>query len=181
MIHENELGDADVKNVLMVAITSVVVSLDSFMAGFSLSLNKKSNVLLPLTVAVVTLLLCLATTLIGVALANVLEKFVNYFGAALLLLLAAMSLFRREETTSKLTSVTLGDSLAIGVAVGMDAAIANLTFVGIGVELIAPIVFAATHYCTVFAGQKLATKIQLRHTNLFCAAILLVLAISKIV
>lgn len=169
------------KNILVVAITAVVVSLDSFMAGFSLSLNKKSNQTLPIAVTLITLLLCLASTFIGKMLEKHIEQAVSYFGAALLLLLAVLNLVRREETNNNLSTVTLGESLTIGVAVGMDAAVANLTFVGSGIELIAPIVFAVTHYFTVFLGQILANKVRLEHTNVFSAVILVVLAITKII
>lgn len=173
-------GDT-MKNVLIVAITAVIVSLDSFMAGFSLSLNKKINQTLPAAVTLITLLLCLATTFIGTVLERYVEQIANYFGAALLALLAILSLVRHDETNNRLSAVTLGESVTIGVAVGMDAAVANLTFVGSGVELIAPIVFAVTHYFTVLLGQLLAKKIRLEHTNVFSAAILLVLAITKII
>ena len=169
------------KNVLIVAITAVVVSLDSFMAGFSLSLNKKANRILPLTVAIVTLLLCFVATTIGAVIERYIEHIANYFGAALLVSLAVFSLIRKEETSNKLSSVTFSESLTIGVAVGMDAAVAILTLIGSGTELVAPIVFAVTHYFTVFLGQTLAKKVQLERTNIFSAVILIVLAISKVI
>ena len=169
------------KNVLVVAITAVVVSLDSFMAGFSLSLNKKGNQTLPAAVALITLLLCICTTFIGNVLSRHLEQLINYFGAAILVLLAVLSFVKREEENSKLSAVTLGESITIGIAVGMDAAVANLTFAGSGMELITPLVFAVTHYFTVFLGQILANKVRLEHTNVFSAVILIVLAITKVI
>lgn len=169
------------KNVLIVTITAVVVSLDSFMAGFSLSLNKKNSQLLPTAVALITLLLCLVTTFIGTLLVKHLNKIANYVGAALLLLLAVLSLVKRDETNNKLDDVTLTESITIGIAVGMDAAVANLSLAGSEVALIAPIVFGVTHYITVFLGQLLAKKIRLEHTNVFSAVILVGLAISKVI
>ena len=169
------------KNILIVAITALVVSLDSFMAGFSLSLNKKANQTLPCAVAVVTLLLCLVTTFIKKVLEQYIEQIANYFGAALLIFLAVINLVKRDEPNNKLSAVTLGESLTIGVAVGMDAAVANLTLATDSFELIVPLVFAVTHYFTVFLGQRLATKVQLSHTNVFSAVILIVLAITKVI
>ena len=170
------------KNLLTVAVTAVIVSLDSFVAGFSMSLNKKANYVLPSAVALITLILCLATTVVGRLLQGYLGKAVDYFGAALLALLALASLLNGDgEAKVNLTAVTLSQSLTIGVAVGMDAAVANLSLALSGVGLIAPLVFAVTHFFTVLLGQLLAKKIKLAHANVFSAVILFVLAISKII
>ena len=114
--------------ILTVAVTALVVSLDSFMAGFSLSLNKRSSPTLPSAVALITLLLCIVTSVAGQALLRYAEKIVDYLGAALLMLLAITALFRRDDRRSALAAVSLRESIAIGVAVGMDAAIANFAF-----------------------------------------------------
>ena len=116
--------------ILTVAVTALVVSLDSFMAGFSLSLNKRSSPTLPSAVALITLLLCIVTSVAGQALLRYAEKIVDYLGAALLMLLAITALFRRDDRRSALAAVSLRESIAIGVAVGMDAAIANFAFAG---------------------------------------------------
>ena len=170
------------KNLLTIAVTAVIVSLDSFVAGFSLSLNKKANLMLPSAVALITLLLCIATTLVGELLQGYLGKVVDYFGASLLALLALLNLVKNDEDEqANLRAVTVTESLTIGVAVGMDAAVANLSLALLGVGLLAPLVFAITHFFTVLLGQVLARKIKLEHTNIFSAVILLVLAISKMI
>ena len=165
--------------ILTVATTAIIVSLDSFVAGFSLSLSKKANLILPSAVALITLLLCLVTTLVGSFLEKYLGKNVDYFGAALLGLLAVISLVRKDEENTSLSTVTLAESCTIGFAVGMDAAVANLSLTGVG--LIAPLVFGVTHFFTVLLGQVLAKKVQLKHTNVFTAVVLFVLAITKII
>ena len=169
------------KNFLIVIVTAVIVSLDSFVAGFSLSLNKKANTLLPSAVALATLLLCLVTTFIGTVLSHHIESYVNYLGAALLLALAVLNLVKRDSKQQTLTNVTLVESLTIGVAVGMDAAVANLSLTFSGVGLLAPLVFTVTHYFTVMLGQILARKVTLEHTNVFSAAILIMLAVTKLI
>ena len=179
------------KNLLTVAVTAVIVSLDSFVAGFSMSLNRKATTTLPSAVALITLLLCLLTSVIGRYMSQYVEQYVNYVAAALLALLALFNLLKKEEEESaRLKSVTLGESLTIGVSVGMDAAVANLSLaldgavsaltIG-GVALLAPIVFGVTHYFTVFLGQLLAQKVELKYSNFFSAGILLALAVSKLI
>lgn len=170
------------KNILTIAVTAVIVSLDSLVAGFSLSLNKKANLVLPSAVAMITLVMCLFTTLVGELLHDYMGKAVDYFGAGLLSMLALINLTKDDEVEQvTLSTVTLTESLVIGVAVGMDAAVANLSLTLLGGGLLAPIVFAVTHFFTVLLGQVLARKVQLRHTNIFAAVILLALAISKMV
>lgn len=178
------------KNLLTVALTAVIVSLDSFVAGFSVSLNRKSNLTLPSAVALITLLLCLLTSIVGKFLSHYATQYVNYVAAALLGLLALFNLLKRDEDeAARLQSVTLGESLTIGVSVGMDAAIANLSLALdgagalkiCGVAVLAPIVFGVTHYFTVFLGQVLAQKVELKYSNYFSAAILLALAVSKLI
>ncbi|MCH5160094.1 MAG: manganese efflux pump [Clostridiales bacterium] len=178
------------KNFLTVGLTAVIVSLDSFVAGFSVSLNRKVNPTLPSAVALITLLLCLLTGVIGRYLSQYVEQYVNYIAAALLAMLALFNLLKKDENeAARLKSVTLGESLTIGISVGMDAAVANLSLsldssgalsIG-GVTLLAPIVFGVTHYFTVFLGQVLAQKVALKYSNYFSAAILGALAVSKLI
>lgn len=168
------------KNIFLILITAVTVSLDSFVAGFSLSLNKRSDTMLPAAVALMTLLLCLATTLLGKYLFAHAEQYVNWVGAALLLLLAVIDLFDGQCNNVQLGEVTLFESLTIGIAVGMDAAIANLSLTLDGVGLAAPIIFTVMHYFAVWLGQKLANKIALEHTNVLSAVILATLALLKL-
>lgn len=167
--------------VLTVATTAIIVSLDSFVAGFSLSLNKKANLALPSAVALITLLLCLVTSFVGSFLEKYLGKYVDYFGAAILALLAVVSLVKKDDENINLQTVTLAESCAIGFAVGVDAAVANLSLAASGIGLIAPLVFGVTHFFTVLLGQLLAKKVKLNHTNVFTAVILFALAIVKIV
>ena len=170
------------KNWLTVLLTSVIVSLDSFVAGFSVSLNRKATTTLPASVALITLILCLLTSFVGSFLAASVQQYVNYLAAALLTMLALFNLRKDDDDdVARLGSVTLVQSLTIGVSVGMDAAIANLSLSLNGVGLFAPIVFAVTHYFTVFLGQALAQKVTLKYSNYFSAAILFTLAVSKLI
>lgn len=169
------------QKMLTLALTAVIVSLDSFVAGFSVSLNKRQNITLPAVVALVTFAMCITTTFVGYALQGVLDDYVNVFGAIILVLLAVMNLLKQEDDEVSMQTLSLYECAAVGVAVGLDASVANLSLAVTGYGLIAPIVFAVTHYFTVLLGQVLAGKISMRHTNVFSAVVLIVLAISKFV
>jgi len=167
--------------ILTLISTAICVSLDSLAAGISLSINKNANRTLPAAVALVTLLLCLLTSLIGAALKNYFYDRVNVFGALILFCLALVNIFKNDDKTLGLNNVTIGESLAIGLAVGTDAAVANLSLAMDGFGLIAPFLFAVTHYLTVFIGQTLAKKIVIKRSNLFSAVILTALAVTKLI
>lgn len=167
------------QSILTLALTSLIVSLDSFVAGFSISLNRRRNATLPSVVALVTFAMCLATTFVGRALKGVLDDYVDAFSAFILAALAVTSLLRKDNELATAQALTLSECFNLGVAVGLDASIANLSLAVDGYGIIAPVVFAITHYFTVLAGQLLAGKLVLPNTNVFSAAVLLALAVSK--
>lgn len=169
------------QRILTLAATSVIVSLDSFVAGFSMSLNKRQNSTLPATVALVTLVMCLITTFVGYALKELLNGYVDVFSAVILVTLAVINLLKEDEDSVNMRALTLPECITLGVAVGLDASVANLSLAVAGYGIIAPIVFAITHYFTVFSGQLLAGKIAMKHTNVFSAVVLFVLAVTKFI
>lgn len=94
--------------------------------------------------------------------------------------LAATALLKAEDDTEiAMQALSSRECVAVGVAVGLDASVANLSLAVTGYGIVAPIVFAVTHYFTVLLGQTLAGKIVMKHTNVFSAAVLFVLAVTK--
>lgn len=168
-----------VQQILTLVITSLIVSLDSFVAGFSVSLNKRQNITLPAVVALVTLIMCLITTFIGKALQGIFDEYVDIFSAVILAALAVTSLLKTDDNNISMQSLSLCECVAVGVAVGLDASVANLSLAVAGYGVIAPIVFAVTHYFTVLMGQRLAGKLVVPNTNVFSAVILFALAVIK--
>ena len=69
----------------------------------------------------------------------------------------------------------------MGIAVGLDASVANLSLAVDGYGIVAPVVFAVTHYFTVKKKKKLAGKIAMQHTNVLSAVVLFVLAVTKFI
>lgn len=169
------------QKLLLLATTAVIVSLDSFVAGFSISLNKKQSLTLPATVALVTLILCLLTTFIGNALKGLLDAYVDVFSATVLVILALYNLLKEDTDEANIQPLTLTECVTIGVAVGTDAGVANLSLAVNGYGIVAPVFFAVTHYFTVFLGQKLAGKITMPYCNYFSAAVLFALAAIRLI
>lgn len=167
-------------NLIYIIATAATVSIDSFIAGFSLSLNTKKSLTLPLTVAAVTYILCEIAALLGILLKNVLQNYVGIIGGGILIALGIVNLFKKENIT--LSSLSFSQCFAIGVGVGFDGAAACLSLVlqGIGDRLFTPIFFAVTHFATVFLGQRLAQSARVEHANVISACMFFVLAGVKI-
>ena len=164
---------------LLTVFTAFVVSIDSFVAGFSLSLGKRDNNL-PIAVAFATLVLCIATSLLGNIVGNYLDsRTINIAGGVLLATIGTCNLFAKEDTATTLIQQSFGQNLAIGFAVGLDACIANMSLSLQGFDIVAPIIFSLFHYLSVWLGQKFANKLTIKHSNILCAVILWMLAVTK--
>ncbi len=166
-------------NFSLLIFTAVAVSIDSFVVGFGVSLDKKSNLSLPSAVAIATLLLCIATSLLGAILQKYLADYVDYLSALLLLWLALESLFEKEGL-QPLNNLSLKECFAVGFTVGLDGAVANLTLYLDNFGLIAPLVITVAHFVAVLLGQNLASKLQLAKTNKLSAFTLVALALTKL-
>ncbi len=165
-------------NTLYVVATAITVSLDSFIVGFSLSLNQRKNFVLPLTVALVTYLMCLLVGLAGYILQDYLQNYVNYIGGTIMLCLGIANLIKKSEEPK---SANFLQCLSIGISVGLDGATAMLsvTLQNVSDIILVPIIFATTHYFAVFVGQHLARNIKITYTNIIASIMFFLLAAVK--
>ena len=95
--------------------------------------------------------------------------------------MCSSDLLKCDEDSVTMQPPALAECAAIGVAVGMDACVANLSLSVEGYGIIAPIVFAVTHYFTVWLGQTMAGKVYIKYSNIFSAAVLFTLAAVRII
>ena len=125
-------------------------------------------------------LLCVVACIVGQILRPFLENYVKYFGAAILFALGAMSVVRQEGIC--LSDISFGQCVAIGVSVGFDGAAACLSLAvqGLGNVLTLPLLFAATHFTAVFAGQSLAGTKRPQNTNYLSGGMFFVLCVVKL-
>lgn len=164
-------------NLFLVLTTSVIVSLDSFFVGFSVSLKEKQNLSLPPIVAAVTYVLCLIASIFGQKLSSV---FTNgqYVGAAILLLLGIFNVLKKDQPHN---SVSFTQNLATAVSVAADgtAAILSLAIQNECDVILTPLLFAATHCLTTILGQMTARKTHVHNVNVWTAVFLFALAAIK--
>ncbi len=167
------------EKVVTLIVTALVVSADSFVVGFGVSVNKQKNLSLPAAVAFVTMCLCLVTSTIGLALQRYLHEYVDVIGSALLFALGCANFFKKENCSAN-DNLTLKECFAVGFTVGLDGAIANLTLVDYNFGLVASIVIVITHFLTVLLGQVLANKVRIANFGQFSSIILIALAVIKL-
>ncbi len=168
------------KSIWVLFASAVAVSVDSFVVGFGVSLDKKGDARLPCAVGFATLLLCLATSVLGRFLQTYLENCVKYLSAVLLFCLAVGS-WKSHNQVLLLRSLELKECLSIGFTVGLDGAVANLTLVSLNLGIITPMAIAVFHLVAVAIGQKLASKMQIDNAEKISAVTLFTLALLKLI
>lgn len=149
-------------NILFLLTTALTVSIDSFVCGFSLSLKTQKKLLIACGIALTVLLMCLVTNYLGVFLQNLLTEKVANLGGLILIAVGIYNLFSAKEKKEETKHVNpIKQILAVGFAVGLDGAAANLSLSLMGYNAFyVPVVIAAMHFLTISLGILLSqTKI----------------------
>ena len=126
---------------------------------------------------------CLASGLLGTVLSDVFSEEVTLVGG---LILAAVGIYNLMGETTRINSrkSAYGQSLFVGIAVGLDGAVAtlSLTMMGYSPILVAAIVTGA-HALSVLAGISLSENVKLlkiRRIKALAPILLIALGIYKI-
>lgn len=169
-------------NILYVIATALTVSVDALIVGYSLSISAKRTIALPLTVAIVTYLMCLVASLLGSLLHEFLQGYVKYVGAIILVGLGINALKKKQEQNFTIQHADFAQYLATGFGVGLDGAVTNLMLVKTIEDIIfVPALFAITHFIAIYVGQCLAENTKLEKANVFSAAMFFALAAVKLI
>ena len=115
-------------------LTSLTVSLDSFVCGFSLSLGGAKKLPVVLGIALTVFAMCLITNYAGCFLVDVLsERTAGVIGGAILCAVGFYNLIKKDEIKSSQYGA-LKLTLVSGFAVGLDGAFANLSLSIMGIN-----------------------------------------------
>ena len=165
-------------------LTAFTVSIDSFICGFSLSLNSRKKLPIVLTIFFTVLIMCLITNFSAKYLKNTFLDKTTVIGGIILVALGLFNLFKKNSE-KPLESDTFKNSLISGFAVGIDGAIANLSLALMGLNaLYVPLIIALFHAITVYLGTLLATtkfSVNLQKYKFFAPIILIALGAYKII
>lgn len=171
-------------NILFLLTTALTVSIDSFVCGFSLSLENGRKPLIAAGIALTVFIMCLITNYLGAAFQNVLTEKTAGYGGLILVAVGVVGLIPTKEKEKKRRGA-LKQILAVGFAVGLDGAAANLSLAIMGYNAFyVPVVIAAMHFLTISLGILLAeTKIvsAIKRFDFIAPLILIALGVYKFV
>ncbi|MBE5749732.1 MAG: hypothetical protein E7346_02545 [Clostridiales bacterium] len=139
-------------------LTALTVSIDSFVCGFSLSLNSKKKLPIILGITLTVLIMC---SFVNYLTAFFAEKITEKTASAGGLILIAVGLFNliKKPTDSQGEKTCGGLKLALitGFAVGLDGALANLSLSLMGINAFyVPIIIAVMHGIMISLGVILS-------------------------
>ncbi|MBR2614492.1 MAG: manganese efflux pump [Clostridia bacterium] len=169
-------------NLLFVVLGAFLVSIDSFISGFSLSNSCKNKKQLVFGVATVVLALCFLTNYLGVFLQNVLTEKTACLGGIILILIGVFNLLNiKKEINYNKPFLKI---LLVGFAVGLDGAFFNLSLSIMGFShFYLPFIIAFVHGFMIYLSTLLyETKIFnfVRKFSFIAPCILIVLGVYKL-
>ena len=143
-------------------ITALIVSIDSFICGFSLSFstNKKSHIILG--IALTVLVMCLITNYLPTIFIDKITDKTASLGGIILVIVGINNLIKSQKPHVETNTKPLKQSLLTGFAVGFDGASANLSLSLMGINAFyVPLTIAIMHAILIWLGIVLASKTPL--------------------
>ena len=138
-------------------LTALTVSIDSFVCGFSLSLQKHKKLPIILGITSVVTVLCTLTYFLAGFLSSVLtERTANLGGIILICIGIYNSLYKKARNVAPSSSV-FKQSLLLGLGVGLDGAVATLSLTIMGINAFyVPLLMALMHFIMITIGVLIA-------------------------
>ena len=137
----------------VVFLTALTVSIDALTAGIALASVKTVTARDTLTVGLVTFLLCAVARCLGQALILAPETEVSLIGGVLLFCVGLRNLFPAPRSTRTIHATHNSDVVWVGVAVGLDGALATLSLSLLGYNsALTPFLFGIMHALAVGLG-----------------------------
>ncbi|MBQ3219321.1 MAG: manganese efflux pump [Clostridia bacterium] len=139
-------------------ITSLTVSIDSFVCGFSLSLKGGKKLPIILGIALTVYAMCLLTNYLTAIFAERISEKTASLGGLILVGVGLYNLLKKDpEEREQVTRGAVTESLISGLAVGLDGALANLSLSLMGInDFYVPLIIAIMHALMIALGVILA-------------------------
>ncbi len=135
-------------------ITAILVSIDSFVCGFSLSLDSNKKIPIVLTICLTVLLMCSVVNYSVSFFADKLTEKTASLGGIIIVLIGVYNLLKKKEPqTITVKGFNFKQTLVIGFAVGLDGAMANLSLAIMGISAFyVPVTIAIFHALAIEFG-----------------------------
>ena len=138
-------------------ITSLTVSIDSFVCGFSLAYSTKKKPFIVLGIALTVLFMCLITNYATAFFAETVNERTASLGGIILIGVGIYNLLKRNDDIAREKSA-IKQILISGFAVGLDGAFANLSLALMGInQFYVPIIISLMHALMIALGIILAS------------------------
>ncbi len=140
-------------------LTSLTVSIDSFVCGYSLSFKEEKKYPIVIIIALTVLVMCEITNYCACYLADILTDKTSIIGGAILILVGLFNLIKKDNSNSLKSRFNFLKCITVGFAVGLDGACANLSLAIMGINAFyVPIVIATMHALMISLGIFLANS-----------------------
>ncbi len=137
-------------------ITAITVSIDSFICGFSLSFTNKKKFPIVLIIALTVFAMCVLANYATLLLKNFITEQTASLGGIILLFVGVFNLlrsFKKQNGDLEYDRFSLHKIFLIGLAVGTDGALANLSLALMSINhFYVPITIATMHAIMIWLG-----------------------------
>ncbi len=137
-------------------ITALTVSIDSFICGFSLSFSSRKKYPIVIIIALTVFAMCLVSNYLTILLKNYITEQTASLGGIILICVGAFNLaksFKAKNNKVYTDKFSFYKIFLIGLAVGLDGALANLSLALMSInEFYVPITIAITHAIMIWLG-----------------------------
>ena len=141
-------------------ITAITVSIDSFICGFSLSFSSRKKSPIILIIALTVFAMCAVTNYGTILLKNFITEQTASLGGIILVLVGFINLLKScKNKNDKIPTdkFSFCKIFLIGLAVGTDGALANLSLALMSInQFYVPITIALTHAVMIWLGIVLS-------------------------
>ncbi len=159
-------------------LTAFIVSVDSFVCGFSLSLSKNKKLPVVLGIAITVLFMCALTNYLTIFFAEKITEKTASLGGLILVGIGVYNLFKKKSPTKQEWRGSFAQSIITGFAVGLDGALANLSLSLMGMnEFYVPLTISVIHALMIYLGILLSqTKLAKKFAKIeFFSPVILIL------
>ncbi len=165
-------------------LTTITVSIDSFVCGFTLSFNKGKKLHLILGIALTVFIMCLIANYFGMFFSDYLNEKTAGFGGIILIGIGIWNLVKKDKASDNDERGILKQSILTGFAVGLDGALGNLSLSLMGFNgIYVPITIAIMHALLISLGILLSQKTfakRLEKYTFIPPTILILLGVYKV-
>ncbi len=139
-------------------LTSLTVSIDSFVCGFSLAMSAKKKIPIVLGITSVVFVLCLFTNYLAVFLSGKISEKTVALGGLILVAVGVYNLIKERSNDKDSNRYgVFKQSLIMGFGVGLDGAFANLSLSLMGINaFFVPLLITITHALMISSGILLS-------------------------